>query len=76
MPYGIYKRFYHEEHFVPQSETAPSSGGGGGGGELGNFHRAPNELKGAARRCKGVFIIYTRDWYRREMDWISHFSGV
>jgi hypothetical protein len=47
-----------------------------GGGELGNFHRAPNELKGAPRRCKGEFIIYTRDWYRREMGWISHFSGV
>ena len=25
---------------------------------------------------KEVFIIYTRGWYRREMGWISHFSGV
>ena len=25
---------------------------------------------------KGVFIIYTRGWYRREMGWVSHFFGV
>jgi hypothetical protein len=25
---------------------------------------------------KGVFIIYTGGWYRREMGWVRHFSGV